>query len=545
MFIQSAPQVPDLYQADQPLHAELKRRLPLALISALEPELRALGQDTAGTLFQLSSAAEASPPVHVPYDAWGRRVDEIQTSAAWKQLKRYAAEKRLVACAYDAGLGEHRRVAQAAKLYLFSASSAIYSCPLAMTDAAARVLLDSEQAELRERLLPRLLSADPERFITSGQWMTERPGGSDVGRTETLARPVPGKPGRFTLHGVKWFTSATTSEMALTLARIDDGVNPMVSGSRGLTLFCVDVRRDENGQLEGIQVNRLKDKLGTRALPTAELTLDGAPATQIGDPGRGVATIATMLNVTRYYNAVSSASNMAKAVWMAHDYAQRREAFGKVIAEHPLHDQTLAELQAHLHGALSMSLEVAALLGAVENGSATPQQAQVLRALVPLAKLTLGKQVVAVSSEALECFGGAGYVEDTGLPRLLRDAQVLPIWEGTTNVLSLDLLRAEARDGAFSALLLDLSARCQALPEHLELACRAALTKTLARIGEVAQGHAKSGDRSALERDARRLALTLGRCAQAVFVGETAAQDPASVARFNLLVRTTLMAPLA
>ena len=253
------------------------------MLSALEPELRALGQDTAGTLLQLSSAAEASPPVHVPYDAWGRRIDEILTSAAWKQLKSYAARKRLVACGYDAHLGAHRRVAQAAKLYLFSASSAIYSCPLAMTDAAARVLLDSQEQGLCERLLPRLLSGDPKTFITSGQWMTERPGGSDVGRTETLARPV--AKGGYTLHGVKWFTSATTSEMALTLARIDDGVSPPVSGSRGLTLFCVDVRRDDQGQLQGIQVNRLKDKLGTRALPTAELTLDGAPATQIGEPG--------------------------------------------------------------------------------------------------------------------------------------------------------------------------------------------------------------------------------------------------------------------
>ncbi len=545
MFIQDGPRVPDLYLADQPLRAELARRLPEEVRLALEPELRALGQDTAGRLEQLSSAAEATPPVHVPYDPWGRRVDEIRTSAAWKSLKAYAADKRLVACGYDTPLGPHRRVAQAAKLYLFSASSAIYSCPLAMTDAAARVLMDSAEPALRERLLPGLLSADPASFITSGQWMTERPGGSDVGRSETVARPVQGTPGAYTLHGVKWFTSATTSEMALTLARVDDGVNAPVPGSRGLTLFCVDVRRDAHGQLEGIQVNRLKDKLGTKALPTAELTLDGAPATQIGALGRGVATIATMLNVTRYYNAVSSASNMAKAVWMAHDYAQRRQAFGKHIAEHPLHAQTLAELQAQLHGGLAMALEVAALLGAVEDGSASPAQAQVLRALVPLAKLTLGKQVVSVSSEALECFGGAGYVEDTGLPRLLRDAQVLPIWEGTTNVLSLDLLRAEARDGAVTALLLDLSTRCAALPEHLDTACRSAVAQGLARVGAVAQGHANSGDRAALERDARRLALTLGRCAQAVLVGETAAHDPESVPRFELLVRSTLMAPLA
>ncbi|MED5373241.1 MAG: acyl-CoA dehydrogenase family protein [Myxococcota bacterium] len=544
MFIQDAPQVPDLFAVDGPLQAELRRRLPDGVLAEIAPELAEMGQDTTGPLQRWMRAAEAQPPEHVPYDPWGRRVDEIRLSPAWKSLQDYAATRGIVASGYREQHRPFHRIDQAARLYLFAANSAIFACPLAMTDAAARVLLDSAEAPLRERLFPRLTSQDPQEFITSGQWMTERSGGSDVGGTETIARPVPGEEGVFTLHGVKWFTSSTTSEMALTLARIDAGEGT-VAGSRGLTVFAVEVTRDGAGALQGIQVNRLKDKLGTKALPTAELTLDGLRATQIGETGRGVATISTMLNITRYYNAVSSASAMAKAVWMAQDYAKRRVAFGKPIAQQPLHQHTLNCLEAELHGGLALCMEVAQLLGKQEAGQASEAEQQRLRALVPLAKLTLGKQSVSVVSEALECFGGAGYVEDTGLPGMLRDAQVFPIWEGTTNVLSLDLLRAEARGGAFSALLADLSARAADLSARLDPRAKQALVDAIERVGKTAATLVSGGDKAGLERYARRLALTTGYAAEALFVGETAAGDVESIDRFQLLVEQRLMAPLA
>jgi alkylation response protein AidB-like acyl-CoA dehydrogenase len=543
MFIQTAPRCPDLYEADAPLRVELKRRLPPAVFAKVESEFQALGADTAGRLTELSDAAEAQPPTLQSHDPWGRRVDRIHTAPAWTELKDYAATHGIVATGYRDDLGPHHRVVQAGLLHLYSASSAIFSCPLAMTDAAARVLLDSAEPALRDDLLPKLLSRDPQTFITSGQWMTERTGGSDVGRSETIARPV--ADGTYTLHGAKWFTSATTSEMALTLARIDDGVTPPVPGSRGLSLFCVRVRRDEHHALQGIRVDRLKDKLGTKALPTAELTLDGLRAERIGPVGRGVATIATMLNVTRFYNAVSSCSGMSRALYMARDYAQRRVAFGKVLADHPLHARTLDGLEVELHGALSMAMEVASLLGRMENGVATTEELRVLRGLIPLAKLTLGKQAVAVASEALECFGGAGYIEDTGLPRLLRDAQVLSIWEGTTNVLSLDLLRAEGSKGSFSAVLADLTRRSALLDETLPESVRGAISQALGRVSDRATSLVQAGDRLGLEANARDLALTTGYCAQAVFLGEAAAVDAPTRARFERFTRTRLMAPLA
>ncbi|WP_293248061.1 acyl-CoA dehydrogenase family protein [Nannocystis sp.] len=536
-FFQDAPGNPDLFLADPTLRAELARRLPASLLALAQARCAAIGVASTELLPRLAAQAEAQPPEHVPYDPWGRRVDEIRTSPAWEALRVFSATQGLVATGYEAGLGEHRRVIQAALLHLFSASSATYSCPLAMTDAAARVLLDLAPASLRERLVAGLTTTDPARFITSGQWMTERTGGSDVGGTETVARPagVVGGEQRYTLHGVKWFTSATTSEMALTLARIDDGAQAPVAGSRGLSLFCVEVTREAGRGWQGITVNRLKDKLGTRALPTAELTLDGAPATLIGEPGRGVANISGMLNVTRLYNAIASASGMRRACALARDYAERRVAFGRKLVDLPLHAATLADMEAETAAVLALVMECAALLGRSEAGTASEDERRRLRALIPLAKLTTAKQAVATASEALECFGGAGYVEDTGLPRLLRDAQVLAIWEGTTNVLSLDVLRAEGREGAFSAVLADLSQRSERLARPLNRVAATAVRDGVR--GLVAAGRqALSEGGAALEAGARKLALRAGHLAEALYLAETAAVDEVAAEQFRRFV---------
>ncbi|MFZ6184046.1 acyl-CoA dehydrogenase family protein [Nannocystis pusilla] len=525
MFFQEAPGRPDLFASDEPLHALLRQRLPPEVLQEIRPQYEAIGRATTGELWDWMMRAEAEPPVHVAYDPWGRRIDEIRTSPAWEELRKFSARHGLVATGYDDRLGEHRRVAQAVLLYLFSGTSATYSCPLAMTDAATRVLLDLAPGGLRDRLVAGLTSRDPDRFITSGQWMTERTGGSDVGNSETIARPsrVVGDERCYTLHGVKWFTSATTSEMALTLARIDDGGT--TPGSRGLSLFCVEIGREPGRGWTGIQVNRLKDKLGTKALPTAELTLDGVEATLIGEPGRGVANISGMLNVTRLYNAIASASGIRRACALARDYATRRSAFGARLIDLPLHQTTLDDMDAEAAAVLALVLEGAALLGRSEAGTATEAERRRLRALIPIAKLTTAKQAVSIASEALECFGGAGYVEDTGVPRLLRDAQVLTIWEGTTNVLSLDVLRAEAREGAFTALVQDLADRAERSYANVaagDLATLRAGVRSL--IGQV-KANMSRGE-AAMQAGARKMALTTGYLTEALLLAEAAAAEP-------------------
>lgn len=544
-FLQEPPQPVDLYQADQALQDELAHRLPADILARATPALAQMGRMTAGPLWTLARQAEAEPPQLLRFDPWGRRIDVIKTSPAWDGLQMISAEQGLVATGYDTDLAEHARLVQAGLIHLFSASSAIYSCPLAMTDAAVRVLLDIGPDDLRDRLVPRLLSREPETFITSGQWMTERTGGSDVGMTETIARPVAGSDQDYTLSGVKWFTSAATSEMALTLARIDDGSGGLISGSRGLTMFLVEVERDERGGLDGVEIHRLKDKLGTKALPTAELSLHGLRARRLGPIGRGVPCISTMLNITRYWNAASSSSAMAQAAFWARDYADRRVAFGRPIAEHPAHRRVLDELAAESAGAFALVAEVAALMGRVETGMATADEQKRLRALLPIAKLTTGKQAVAVTSEGIEAFGGAGYIEDTGLPRMLRDAQTLPIWEGTTNVLSLDVLRAEAKDGALSALVGDLGRRIAALPD--ELGSELSLVRTIfAALGARLQQLASDGDRARMEWEARRIAMTTGWLWEATLLGETAAHVDTDGARqrFATLAALKFAGPL-
>jgi putative acyl-CoA dehydrogenase len=515
-FFQEGPRLANQWDDDAALRGVLARRLPTEVYQEGESELHTLGARVTGEIARLGDQAEARPPELVQFDAWGRRVDQIRVDDSWTRLQHIAAEAGLVAIPYDDEAEPWSRLEQLARIHLFHPSSAIATCPLAMTDGAAKLLRLHGPDAVRERVLPHLTSRDPERFWTSGQWMTERAGGSDVARTATVARP---NGDHYRLFGVKWFTSAATSEVALTLARIEGDPE----GSRGLSVFYLETR-DDCGALDGMRILRLKDKLGTRALPTAELELDGTPATLIGERGRGVATIATLLNITRLWNAASAVAGMRRGLALARDYAGRREAFGKRLMAHPLHRATLADLQAEYEAALQLVAACFSLLGQDETGVASAEAREILRLLTPLAKLWTGKMAVAHASEALESFGGAGYIEDTGLPRLLRDAQVLAIWEGTTNVLALDVLRA-LRDGTSMGILVgDLGRRLDDVAKHAALREPAVAASSV--LADLERWHDETrDDRDLLEAGARDFALRLAAAAAAVCLLEQAVWD--------------------
>ena len=416
---------------------------------SVRPELARFAARAGAELWQLGRECELNPPALRRTDAWGRRVDEIATCDAWKRQKAVAAEEGLVALAYERPLGEHSRLLQAMKLAIYGPVSGLYSCPLAMTDAAASTIEANGLAEALPEAMERLTSRDPARFWTSGQWMTEKGGGSDVAAgTETVAVPSGGGGGdaHYRLYGYKWFSSATDSDMALTLARVaGDGCTAAGFG-KGPSMFFVRTRRPD-GALNGIEVAKLKGKLGTRQLPTAELLLDGCEAVRVSPVGRGISSISSMLTVTRFHNAVMSVAAMRKVTFLARDYAQRRRAFGRPLCDHVLHGQTLARMEAETRGCLALVLDLARQMGREDCGTIGEEDSLLLRLMTPVAKMYTAKAAVAVSSEGLECFGGQGYIEETGLPGILRDAQVLPIWEGTSNVMSLDVLRSAAKSG--------------------------------------------------------------------------------------------------
>jgi len=516
-YIQDSPQLANQYDDDAVLRSYLRWRLPRSVLADIEPDLVRLGQRAATDIFALGEEAEKSPPRHVPYDAWGKRVDWIETSDAWRELDQISAAEGIVAAAYERAHGAYSRIDQFARLYLFAPSSALYSCPLAMTDGAAR-FLEVYGDESTRPVFAHLTSRDPRQFWTSGQWMTERSGGSDVGSTSTIAKCDSGNDYR--LYGLKWFTSATTSQVAMTLARIEGAP----AGGWGLSVFLVTLR-DRDGSLRNIRVERLKDKLGTRALPTAELTLEGTPARLVGGAGDGIRKIATLFNITRVYNAVAAVAGMRRAIALATDYARRRTAFGKPLIEHPLHVETLADMTLQFRAGFMLAFRAVELLGKEETGEATDSELKLLRLLIPVAKLYTAKQAVAVASEALESFGGAGYIEDTGIPRLLRDAQVLPIWEGTTNVLSLDILRAIHRVDALDEWIKNLRQRLDDIKVRDLRGSAERVTNAVERIAQYAK-RATAADDSFQQVGARSLSYAIARTEAATLLLEHACAMP-------------------
>ena len=505
-FLQDPPQLPHpyrgAYRSERALPALLDRALPADRRAALDADLDALG-DYAKSAWQRATHSSRHKPVLTQWDAWGRRVDRIELTTAWQEGPHITTRHAVLAAGHEAN--PHARLEQFARVYLYHLASEFYTCPLAMTDGAATALKTSGNKALIERALPHFLSRDAASFWLSGQWMTENTGGSDVGFTETIARQD--AQGQWRLHGRKWFSSAVVGEAALALARPEGAGH----GTAALALFYVETMDGEQRKPE-LLIDRLKDKLGTHELPTAEIHLDALPAWPLGELAHGVRQVAPMLNVTRTWNAICAVASMSRAISLARDYATRRQAFGRPLIEQPLHAQTLADMQAEFEAAFALAFEVAHLLGRVEHDAAAPHEAALLRLLTPLAKLWTGKVAVKLCSEALECFGGAGYIEDTGLPQLLRDAQVYAIWEGTTNVLSLGSLRALAGD-TFAALRRAIDEWSTGSNDGVAVS---AIQATLDAAATYLDSH--GANRNSLETGARGLAFTLARCASAALL---------------------------
>lgn len=522
-FIQQAPRPRHGIRDDWLLRSYVRHRLPPAVREAIAPGLDELGSLAAGSLWDFQCRDRLNVPVLTPFDPWGKRIDEIELTPLWREAEALAVRLGLTALPLEREHGAWSRVHQFLLVHLFHPVTDVYSCPLAMTDGAVRTLLASGNQALIDRAVPHLTSRDPARFWTSGQWMTESTGGSDVGLSRTRAECVDGT---WRLYGKKWFTSAATSGMALTLAR-PTGNGP---GGRGLALFYLETR-DADGELNGIRIERLKDKIGTRKVPTAELTLEGTVAHLVGADTGGTQAMAPMLRITRTWNSVCAASFLRFGLGLAEDFATRRVAFGAPLAEQPLHRETLDDVDAESAAAFLLAFELVRLLGCDEGRELSQGEAALLPLMTPLVKATTGKQVAAGVCEIIEAFGGAGYIEDTGISVLLRDGQVLPIWEGTTNVLSLDLLRQRELPEGLAAL----RERCLkgaaepprvkpfgSAPEAAAIVAKA-IAASVAGIDAAIEWLAAATDPAGRQRGARRCLLTLGRSLALALLAEHAA----------------------
>ena len=541
-FLQRPPQLDNAWTSDRVLRGALEFHLRDGeLFRAADAFLEDVGRvATAPETLALAARAEREPPEHVPFSPFGERIDEIRVSDAYIALGMWGVEAGVTALPYEqTDFGDKARAVWAALIALWGPSSALYSCPVAMTDAAARTLLVHGSSEAERAVVERLTTRDTSRAWTSGQWMTETTGGSDISRTQTVARRE--ADGTWRLHGTKWFTSATTSEMALTLARPEGGAD----GSRALAMFRIQ-RVLDDGSPNRIVVRRLKDKLGTRSLPTAELELVGALAHPVGDPleGGGVRRIATMLNITRIHNGLGSVGSLGRGLAWARAYARVREVFGRPLRDMPAHQATLTDISVDHAAALALVMRCCELTGKAEHGTARDDDLALLRGLTPITKLATARWAVAGAAEAMEAVGGVGYCEDSGLPALVRNTHVQPIWEGTTNVLSLDLLRAAQREGSVDAIFADVE-RISESATHPSVAEAASAVKR--SLGELRERWTRLQAEDT-EASARSFAMSLAAttaCALLVRQGDWASGrgDARTAARAERLASRGLLAP--
>jgi putative acyl-CoA dehydrogenase len=477
----------NLYDAD-PVLAEALHREGAGWA---EERLRTLGA-LAGTResIALGEQADANPPVLRTHDRYGQRLDEVEFHPAWHQLLGTAIQHGLHAAPWR----EPRpgaQVARAAGFYLWTQVEAGHGCPVSMTFAAVPALRAAP--DLAAAWEPKLTSLvyDPvlrpvagKAGALCGMAMTEKQGGSDVRANTTTAVPA-GADGGWLLSGHKWFCSAPMSDAFLVLAQ----------APAGLSCFLLPRVLPDGGR-NRFHLQRLKDKLGNRANASSEVELDGALAWPVGEQGRGVQTIIEMVNHTRLDCVVGSAALMRQAVAQAAHHAANRSAFGRRLADQPLMRNVLADLAVEGEAAALLAMRLA---GAFDRAAGDEREAAFRRLATAAAKYWVCKRAPAVAAEALECLGGNGYVEESGMPRLYREAPLNSLWEGAGNVNCLDVLRAMARRPQAVQAVLDEVAPARAADSRLERA--AALLE--GELGGLA------ADPERLEAGARRLAERL------------------------------------
>ncbi|MDI1267059.1 MAG: acyl-CoA dehydrogenase family protein [bacterium] len=498
----------NFYRADPALQDLLRLHLPDALFRHIEPHLDRLGGLAGGHLDECARLADRHTPVLHQRDKFGRDTQYIEYHPAYRELENAAfGEFGIHALSIRKGImgwpDKYPVVAKHAFTFLFNQTEFGMGCPINVTDGCAKLLNNFGSETLKAKYLDGLTQTDMSKLTQGGQFMTEKEGGSDVG---TLTTTAVQEGDHWRLYGEKWFCSNADAKVVMLLAR-PEGAGP---GTRGVGLFLMPRFLDDGSQ-NHYRIVRLKDKLGTRSMASGEIKLEGAIAYAVGKLDRGFVQMAEMVNSSRLSNGVKSTALMRRAYHDAMTVAKNRVVFGRRIVDLPLAQRQLMKIMLATEQALSMSFLTADALDRAEAGS--QDAAALLRILTPTLKFRATRDARKVCGDALEMRGGIGYIEEFATARLLRDAHLGSIWEGTGNIVAIDTLtRAVGRHGADAALAADLHARLddsanvpQAWRDHLRgLADRA--------VGFAREVAARSDN----EGDARRATSLLYHVASAI-----------------------------
>mgnify|MGYP003644429371 CR=1 FL=1 len=490
----------------------------------LDPALHRMGALVGERLEELALTADRNPPVLHHRDRTGAPDERIEKHPAYQALEQVAfGDFGLAAMSHRGGvLGAEAPmppIAKYALVYVLVQAEFGLCCPLSMTDSLTRTLRKFGAPDLVARHLDALTSQDMETLCQGAMFMTEQAAGSDVGATATVARR---EGDGWRLWGDKWFCSNPDAGLAMVLARPEgDG-----AGTGGLSLFLLP-RHLPDGSRNAYRIVRLKDKMGTRSMASGEITLEGAEAWLVGEAGQGFRHMTDMINMSRLANGVRSAGLMRRAVSEALHVARHRQAFGGALIDKPLMQRQLAKMLVPAEQGRSMVFHTARVLAAADAGDEA--QARVLRLLTPLIKFRTCRDARAVAGDAMEVRGGCGYIEEFSDARVLRDAHLGSIWEGTSNIVALDVARA-ARKTGLTALATYMTALLKDVEAPLAERLHSALDRAIALMTAVADG---------MEHEVRRGATALYNAVSAVVMAWEAAQMRATspdVARDRVLL---------
>ncbi len=445
----------NLFHADPELAALLRVYLPPELFAHLLPHLEELGAMAGGVLDTWAQTADKNPPELLHRTRTGLDGQRIVKHPAYVELEKVAFSRfGLAAASHRAGVlgwpAPLPPIAKYAFTYLYVQAEFGVCCPLSMTDSLTRTLRKFAAPELVNKYLAQLTTQDFDQLLQGAMFMTEQGAGSDVAATEARAVPVTGAgpggaEGAYHLYGDKWFCSNADAGLAMVLARPEGAP----AGMKGLSLFLLP-RTLDDGSANAYRIVRLKDKLGTRSMASGEISLQGALAYLVGEPGRGFVQMADMINNSRLSNGVRAAGLMRRATTEALFIARERQAFGRRLMDMPLMRRQLLKMLLPTEQARSMVFQTATALHRADGGD---KDAYALtRILTPLIKFRACRDARKVTGDAMEVRGGCGYIEDFSDARLLRDAHLGSIWEGTSNIVALDVLRAIRREGALPVL---------------------------------------------------------------------------------------------
>ena len=474
----------NLFDADPSYRGLLELHLEPKLCAHLMPHFNRLGALAGGDLDELALAADKNPSA--------LNGQKVEKSTAYRKLEEVAfGQYGLAAMSHRGGvLGWAESMPPAAKYalsYLYVQAEFGVCCPLSMTDALTRTIRKFADPALVARYLPGLTSQDMDVLMQGAMFMTEQQAGSDVGLIATVAK----KQGEhWALHGDKWFCSNADAGLALVLARPESAPQ----GTAGLSLFLLP-RTLPDGSANRYRILRLKDKLGTRAMPSGEIKLEGAFAWLVGDPQQGFKQMADMINMSRLSNGMRAAGLMRRALTEALFVARNRKAFGKNLVDLPLMRRQLLKLMLPAEAARSVLFYTSGELDKSDAGDDAARRR--VRLLTPLIKFRACRDARKVTGDAMEVRGGVGYTEEWSDSRLLRDAHLGSIWEGTSNIVALDVLRAIRREHCLEALLPELNERIARAPRLLAGRLAASLDKAAEFAHETASSKNEAHARQA------------------------------------------------